>query len=105
YEVKVADAETDYQQEHLEKLRQLIQQKRAELVQPVIGLEQQLHAAALELLSPAQLALGGFDWEDKPVHRVNRITMWALIGLGMLLLAGLLTPFAAVAGAGLLMLF
>jgi uncharacterized membrane protein YphA (DoxX/SURF4 family) len=105
YQAGLAAARTDYQHEHLEKLAQLIQQKRAELVQPVIGLEQQLHTAALALLSPEQLALGGFDWENKPVHRINRVTLWSLIVLGGLLLAGLATPFAAVAGVGLLMLF
>jgi uncharacterized membrane protein YphA (DoxX/SURF4 family) len=105
YQARLAEAQTDYQREHLEQLWQLIQQKRAELVQPLIGLEQQLHTAALELLKPAQLARGGLDWEDKPVHHINRITIWSLIVLGGLLLAGLLTPFAAVAGAGLLMLF
>ena len=89
----------------MEKLWTVIQQKRVELVQPVIGLEQQLESDAWKLLTPEQLARGQLDWDQKPVHRINRMTIWSLLILGGLLIAGLFTPIAAIAGAGMLMMF
>lgn len=105
YHEQVARAETDYQQAHLEKLWQVIQQKRVQLVQPVIQLEQELQSDAWKMLKPEQLAQGQLDWDDRPVQRINRITIWSLLVLGGLLIAGLCTPVAAVAAAGMLMMF
>lgn len=105
YEEQLAQATTDYQHEHLAKVWQVIQQKRVQLVQPVIGLEQELLSEAWELLTPEQLAKGQLDWDDKPIHNINRMTIWSLLILGGLLIAGLFTPLAAIAGAGMLMMF
>ncbi len=105
YESQLPQAKTDYQREHLQKLWSVIQQKRAELVQPVIGLERQLQADARKLLMPDQLSAGQLDWEEKPIDRIDTMTIAALIGLGGLLIVGLFTPLASLAGAGMLMMF
>ncbi len=105
YEAQLLQAKTDYQREHLQKLWQVIQQKRVELVQPAIGLERQLQADARKLLTPEQLSAGQLDWEEKPVDRINTMTIGALIVLGGLLIVGLFTPLASLAGAGMLMMF
>ncbi|MBX3439712.1 MAG: hypothetical protein KF861_19640, partial [Planctomycetaceae bacterium] len=105
YETQLAQAKTDYQRDHLQRLWSVIQQERAKLVQPVIGLERQLQSDARGMLSPEQLAAGSLHWERKPVDGVDAMTIWALIGLGGLLIVGLFTPFAAVAGAGMLIMF
>ncbi len=105
YEAQLAEATTDYQFDHLAKVWQVIQEKRVKLVQPVIGLEQQLQTEAWELLTPDQLAIGELDWENEPVQKINRMTIWSLLILGGLLIVGLFTPLAAIAGAGMLMMF
>lgn len=105
YEEKLPHARTEYQKDHLARLWSVIQQERAKLVQPVINLERQLQAAARELLSPEQLAAGRLNWEDRPVDRIDTLTIWSLIVLGGLLIVGLLTPIAAVAGACMLIMF
>ncbi len=105
YEKQLAEATTDYQHDHLAKMSQVIQQKRVGLVQPVIGLEQELLSEAWELLTPDQLAAGQLDWENKPIHNINRMTIWSLLILGGLLIVGLFTPLAAIAGAGMLLMF
>ncbi|MGD9855440.1 MAG: hypothetical protein AB7U20_10880 [Planctomycetaceae bacterium] len=105
YEAQLPLAKTDYQREHLQKLWSVIQQERGKLVQPVIGLERQLQTDARELLKPQQLAAGSLNWENRPVDQIDTMTIWSLMVLGGLLIVGLLTPLAAVAGAGMLVMF
>ncbi|MCA9024344.1 MAG: hypothetical protein KDA86_03935 [Planctomycetaceae bacterium] len=105
YEAQLAEATTDYQRDHLARVWGVIQQKRAQLVQPVIALEKELQSDATELLTPDQLAAGDLNWDNAPIHRINQMTIWSLLILGGLLIVGLFTPLAAIAGAGMLMMF
>lgn len=106
YEQKLAQADEDFEWDHLERQWRDIQQLRRKLVGPVKALDDELKAEARKLLTPEQLAQYGpvpdawsrMDW-------INFLTMWGLTILGVLLIAGFLTPLAAVAGAGLLMSF
>lgn len=105
YEAQLAQATTDYQRDHLSRVWSVIQQKRTQLVQPVIALEKNLQSEATELLTPEQLSAGELNWENNPIHRVNQMTIWSLLILGGFLIVGLFTPLAAIAAAGMLMMF
>ena len=56
-------------------------------------------------MTPDQLAAGDLNWDNAPIHRINQMTIWSLLILGGLLIVGLFTPLAAIAGAGMLMMF
>jgi uncharacterized membrane protein YphA (DoxX/SURF4 family) len=105
YEKKLAAADTDYEHEHLAKEWEQIQQLRVKLVQPVINLEQQLLTEAWGLLTPEQLAKGRLQYDDSPIHGINRMTMWSLMILGTLLIIGFCTPLAALAAAVMVFMF
>lgn len=105
YEQELAEADTDYEFDHLAKEWQQIQQLRLKLVQPVINLEQDLLTESWEMLTPEQLAKGRLEYDDAPVHGINRMTMWSLIILGTLLIVGFCTPLAAIAAAVMIFMF
>jgi uncharacterized membrane protein YphA (DoxX/SURF4 family) len=105
YEKKLAAADTDYEHEHLAKEWEQIQQLRVKLVQPVINLEQKLLTDAWSMLTPEQLAKGRLQYDDSPIHGINRMTMWSLMFLGTLLIIGLFTPLAALAAAVMVFMF
>ncbi len=105
YEKQLATAQTDFEFEHLKKLEQDIRQLHSELVGPIKALEKELVEEARKLLTDEQRARGPAPMPELPIDRINWQTIWALLVIGGLLIAGLLTPLAAVAGAGLLTLF
>lgn len=105
YEADVAKAQTDSEFDHLAKEWDQIQQLRVKLVQPVINLEQELLTEAWAMLSAEQLARGHMEYDNSPIHGINRLTMWSLIILGALLIVGLATPLAAFAAAVMVFMF
>lgn len=105
YEKQLASAQTDFEFEHLKKLEQDIRQLHSELVGPIKALEKELVEEARKLLTDEQRARGPAPMPELPIDRINWQTIWALLIIGGLLIAGLATPLAAIAGAGLLMLF
>lgn len=105
YERELDEADTDYEFDHLAKEWQQIQQLRAKLVQPVIALEQELLTEAWKLLEDDQPAQGRLEYDDAPIHAINRLTMWSLIILGTLLIIGLATPLAALVSAVMIFMF
>ena len=105
YEREYAAAKTDSDYDHLSKEWEQIQRLRLKLVQPAMNLEQDLLTQAWELLTPEQLAKGRLEYDDSPIHDVNRLTMWSLIVLGGLLIVGFLTPLAALAAAVMIFMF
>src|SRR5690606_18763714 len=105
YEADVAKAQTDSEFDHLAKEWDQIQQLRVKLVQPVINLEQELLTKAWAMLSAEQLARGHLEYDNSPIHGINRLTMWSLIVLGTLLIVGLATPLAAFAAAVMVFMF
>ncbi|ADG69578.1 hypothetical protein Plim_3766 [Planctopirus limnophila DSM 3776] len=105
YEANHAQAKTKYQWDHLETQWRELQDLRRRVVGPVQALEQELRDSAEKLLSSDQLAMGPVPqpWTEGRV--LSWRTMWSLTIFGFLLIIGLGTRFAAVGGAGLLMLF
>lgn len=98
-------AKTDFELSHLEMTWGKIQAKKNELVGPVKAMEKSLKDDALKLVGREQLAAGPVPREATPLTRASDQAMWGLLILGPLLLFGLCTRLAAVAGAVMLMSF
>ena len=105
YEQKLAKADQAYKVDHLNKIWSEIQQMKAELVNPIRALEDEMETEANKLLTPEQLSAGPIPHEDTEIHRVNMMTIAALTILGGLLLVGFGTRIAALAAAGMLLSF
>lgn len=105
YDEQLARVKQDFQQKHLERTYAELQQRKAAVIGPIKSLEKQLHADAWKLLTPDQMARGSIPAAITPVDRINTQTIWSLIILGGLLIAGLFTRVAAFVGAGMLLLF
>lgn len=105
YEANLDNAVQAFQRDHLRRQWSDLQGLRAKLIGPVRALDTEFKEAADELLTPAQLAQGPVPKVLKKIDYINLMTMWGLIILGTLLIAGLLTRFAALGGAILLFSF
>lgn len=105
YERNQRNAQQDFQHEHLSRQWQEIQSMRAELVGPVKALDTEFKAEANKLLRPEQLARGPVADVPTKVTQIDRLTIWSLVVLGGMLIAGLFTRLAALGGAGLLLMF
>lgn len=105
YEAALAARSTDFDQEHLNYTWGELQAMKAKLVGPVKALEAEMKLAARDILSPRQLAAGPVPprWTSLTVS--NYLTIAGLIGLGVLLIVGLFTRFAAFAGAFMVLSF
>ena len=105
YERQLAAAKEDFEFEHLKHLAAEIRSLRKELVGPVKALDAELKRKAGELLTQDQLTRGPVPPEITPLYRADRLTIWSLLVLGILLIGGLFTRLSAVAGAGMLLSF
>ena len=95
----------DFQQGHLDHEWRALQQLRTELSGPIKALDRQLKTDAKKLLSKEQLELGPLPEQWTRQRLIDFATIFALTGLGLLLICGLATRPAAVMGAGMLMSF
>ncbi|MFM9960458.1 MAG: hypothetical protein ACKV2Q_04450 [Planctomycetaceae bacterium] len=109
YEANLAKANQQsamqFPRDHLQKQFSDLQQLKAKVVGPVKSLDAELKVAAKKLLTTEQLARGPVRLPSTPVDRINQQTMWGLTILGVLLLIGLGTRFAALGGAVMLTMF
>lgn len=105
YEDRLKKADQDFKVDHLNKQWSEIQQMKAELVNPIRALEDEMETEATKMLTPEQLAAGPVPPEDTQIHRVNKMTIASLTILGILLLIGLGTRIAALGAAGMLLSF
>jgi uncharacterized membrane protein YphA (DoxX/SURF4 family) len=109
YETSLAAAETDFQQQHARQSglpgHGSTTEIRASLVGPIKALERDLVDAADKLLRPRQRAQGPVRMPATRINQIDALTMWALAVIGVLLIAGLCSRMAAVAGAALLFSF
>ncbi|MDA0831835.1 MAG: hypothetical protein O2955_20375 [Planctomycetota bacterium] len=105
YETALANAEQDFQFDHLEKIGTELQKLRSKLVGPVKSLTKEMQRAAEQLLTPEQLARGPVPEQWTPLRIVDESTMWGLVILGGLLIAGLFSRLSAFAAAFLLTMF
>ncbi len=105
FEENLKKARTEYDQEHLDYDWKEIQKLRSELVGPIRKLESDLKWQAEKLLTTSQLAKGPLPPEMTAIRDIDLKTMWTLTIVGALLLAGLFTRVAALAGAFLITQF
>ena len=114
YEAMLADAQQDFQQEHLNAEYARIRTLKAELVGPVKQLEVDLKTKARGLLNDEQLAKGlppgpdvfaNFSPDNIQVAQADVITMWALMVLGGMMIVGLFSRLTALFGALLVLSF
>ncbi|MCH2210124.1 MAG: DoxX family protein [Fuerstiella sp.] len=99
------NAKTHFQWDHLQSDWKKIQSLRAEITTPVKSLENEFHEKARGLLTPNQIESG---LQSKPwsiLRIADLTTMWGLTILGILLISGLFTRFAAISAAGMLFSF
>lgn len=105
YEDKLRQTKQDFEWDHVSRLWKELQDQRRQLVGPVQALEAELKEESEKLLTSEQLMLGPPPEPLTPIRRINLQTMWGLVIIGGLLIAGLFTRLASLAGAGLLMMF
>ncbi|MCH7686719.1 MAG: DoxX family protein [Planctomycetes bacterium] len=114
YEKYLANAKQDFEHKHLQKMKLDIRELKSRVVGPVKSLDVELQRQANyqlkgqkipPLLTEDQMKYGPSPIPTSKIDGVNALTMWSLTVLGVLLIAGLFTRFAAVAGAGMLLSF
>ena len=105
YEQNLAAVDVEFQQEHLAKQWQEIQEKRAALVGPVDALTREYHEAAYKQLTAEQMQRGPVVEAPTSLSGVNRNTMWVLTLLGLGLMLGLFSRVSAIGAACMLLMF
>jgi uncharacterized membrane protein YphA (DoxX/SURF4 family) len=105
YNEQLPRARETFEFKHLDAQWDEIQKLRADLVAPVRALEADFHQDGRKLLTVEQLALGPVPEPRTAQQRIDRLTIWTLIGLGCLLIVGLFSRLAALGGAVLLLSF
>ncbi len=105
YEANLKKAQQDFQHDHLSKQWDEIQGIRAQLVGPIKALESDFKSEANKLLRAEQLAKGPVGDIPTKISQLDQTTIWSLVILGCLLITGLCTRLAALAGAGMLLMF
>lgn len=105
YQKQRKAAETSFEWDHMGSDWKKIQALRVEITAPVKALEKEFQDKAIKLLTLKQM---GQAPESKPftaLRLADLSTMWGLTILGLLLISGLFTRFAAVAAAFMLLGF
>lgn len=105
YETARAKASTSSEWDHLEYTWGKIQSLRAELTGPIKGMEDELKSQADALLTAEQHTRGAVPQPWTPLRVSDTLTIVGLTALGVMLILGLFTRFAAVAAAVMLFSF
>jgi len=105
YNTEWATARTDYQFEHQDKRYSKLMEKKAEVLGPIDGAVKEFETKAYALLDVKQNQKGPLPPRMTQLRQVDLTTMWLLTILGILLIVGLFSRLAALAGAALMVLF
>jgi uncharacterized membrane protein YphA (DoxX/SURF4 family) len=105
YNEQLPRAHETFELKHLDTQWDEIQKLRADLVSPVRALEADFRQDARKLLTVDQLARGPVPEPWTPQQRIDHLTIWTLIALGCLLMAGLFSRLSALVAAALLVSF
>ncbi|MEW4570154.1 DoxX family protein [Tautonia sp. JC769] len=96
----------DFQRDRLQDLQYEVETLRKELVAPIDQWTADLRSSWATLAEPDQRETAGeLGPPPSSLDRIDLITMYGLAVFGLLLMAGMFTPVAALGGAGLLFLF
>jgi uncharacterized membrane protein YphA (DoxX/SURF4 family) len=105
YNDELPRAHQAFEHQHLDVQWGEIQKLRADLVNPVRALDTDFKQEARKLLTSQQLARGPVPEPWTPQQKIDHLTIWALLGIGGLLMIGLASRAAAIAAAVLLLSF
>lgn len=95
-----------YERDRLQDLQYEVETLRKELVAPIDQWTADLRTSWASLAEPDQIETAGeLGPPPSSLDRIDLITMYGLTICGLLLMAGLFTPVAALGAAGLLFLF
>jgi len=99
YENKLAAAKVDFEKTHLTRVWSDARAKGRDLAGPVMAMDVELREDAINLLSVDQLRKGALPEPWTRLKVVDTLTIAGLTGLGLLLILGLFTRFAAFSAA------
>jgi uncharacterized membrane protein YphA (DoxX/SURF4 family) len=99
HEKKLAEVEVPFQMDHLSRVWSDTRTKGRELAGPVMAMDEELKEDALELLTVEQIRKGSLPTPWTPLKIVDMLTITGLAGLGILLIVGLFSRFAALSAA------
>ncbi len=99
YEQKLASAEVSFERDHLTRIWSDAREKARDLAGPVIALDKELKEAAMAIPTVDQLKRGPLPDAWTPLKVVDTLTIAGLTGLGILLIVGLFSRFAAFSAA------
>lgn len=99
YEEKLASAKITFELDHLNRVWSDTRAKGRELAGPVMAMDQELREDGLEMLTVEQVRRGPLPSPWTPLKVVDTLTIAGLTGLGILLILGLFTRFAALSAA------
>jgi uncharacterized membrane protein YphA (DoxX/SURF4 family) len=105
YETQLAEADEDFEWDHLQKTKLQVSTLRAEVTGPVKALDNDLKLAAQKLLTLEQRTMGPPSSEGNIQQIVDSMTIAGLTILGLLLILGLGTRYVAIAAAFMLFNF
>ena len=99
YEDKLSAADIAFEMDHLNRVWSDARAKARELAGPIMAMDVELKEDAMDILSVDQLKRGPLPAPWTPIKIVDTLTIAGLTGLGILLIIGLLTRFAAFSAA------
>jgi len=99
YEEKLASAKVAFERDQLNRVWSDTRAKARELAGPIMAMDAELKEDALEIVTVDQLKRGALPAPWTPLKIVDTMTIAGLTGLGILLIVGLFTRFAALSAA------
>ncbi len=99
YEDRLASAKVEYEKDHLTRIWSDVRAKDRDLTGPLLAMDKELHEDAMKILDVSQLSRGPLSPPLTPLRVVDLLTITGLAGLGILLIIGLFTRFAAFSAA------
>jgi uncharacterized membrane protein YphA (DoxX/SURF4 family) len=103
---EVQGPKMSFEQERLQEDRKELEQTRRGLVAPIVAWSGALHESWQKLATPEQRQrAGALPPPETTLERVNQITTYGLMAVGLCLMLGLLSRLAALGAAGYLLLF
>ena len=105
YEALVTSRDLQFKQDHAAALIGKVRAKKQEVIGPIETMDADFRTDAAAILASDQFRRGELKPEATPLSQASSAAMWGLLILGTLLLLGLATPLAALAGAVMLLNF
>ncbi len=99
YENRLASAKMQFEQDQLNRIWSDVRAKDRDLAGPLLAMDKELQEEAMKLLDVSQLSKGRLSPPLSPIRIVDMLTITGLAGLGILLIIGLFTRFAAFSAA------